>query len=134
LFDVCIAFAVIATCRAEPSPYDTVKSAQWFAIGGIGITGVTSQEELAFRKIHAAPDAAPQLRKLLSEGTPAGKMYALFGLKQLDAPDYETVVKPFRESKTPVRRIQGCIVSMATTADIVQWIERYAEELKGSSK
>jgi hypothetical protein len=133
-FGICIAFAIMASGRTELGPYDTVKSAQWFAIGGVGITGVTSQEEVAFRKIHASPDAEPQLRKLLSEGTPAGKMYALFGLKVLGVPDYEMVAKPFRESKTPVRRVQGCIISMATTADVVQWIERCAGQMKAWEK
>jgi hypothetical protein len=134
LFGISIAFAAVASERIELGSYETVKSAQWFAVGGVGITGVTSEEELALRKIRAASDAEPQLRKLLNEGTSAGKMYALFGLKQLGVADYEVLAKPFHESKTPVRRVQGCIISMATTADVVRWIERYAEEMKGSDK
>jgi hypothetical protein len=80
---------------------------------------VTSREEIALRQIRGAPHAQEQFRKLLREGNAAGKMYALLGLRQLEVPDYEALAKPYRESKTPVRRIQGCIISISATADVV---------------
>ena len=129
-----LTFVLVVTVCAESDAYNAVKSARMFAIGGVGITGVTSNEELALRKIRDTPDAQEQLRRLLNEGTPAGKMYALFGLKQLGASDYDSLAKPYLENKTPVRRIQGCIISDAQTADVVSWIDQHAAQIKTGEK
>jgi hypothetical protein len=134
LLATCLTFAVSLTVRGDANPYDAVKSARMFAIGGIGITGVTSDEEVALRKIRDAPDAQEKLRRLLNEGTAAGKMYALFALKQLDTPDYDALAKPFRNSNVPLQRIQGCIISTAKTTNVVQWIDQNAQQIKSGEK
>jgi hypothetical protein len=38
--------------------WNTLKSAQWFALGGIGVAGTTSKEEKAFRSLLEEPNAS----------------------------------------------------------------------------
>jgi hypothetical protein len=130
LLTVCAA----TSTRAADGSFDKVRQAQSFAIGGIGVTGIMSAEELAMREIRDGANAHEQLTKLLHEGTEAGRMYALFGLRQLGVPDYDVLSQPFRSSTKPVQRIQGCIISMATTAEVVKWIDQYAQQIRGWEK
>ena len=89
--------ALLSSASAEASAYNTVKSAPQFAIGGIGVAGVITPEELALRAIRDGPNAEEQLRKLLRDGTSAGQMYALFGLRQMKVTDYAALAQPYRQ-------------------------------------
>jgi hypothetical protein len=129
---VCFLLVLPGSIRA--SAQDSVKGAQEFAIGGIGVAGTLSPSELALREIRDGPRAGEQLRKLLNEGTQAGRMYALYGLRQLEVADYEKLAAPYRASNQPVRRIQGCMISMATTSEVVKWIDQYARQIRGWEK
>ncbi len=120
--------------QAADESYDKVRKAQSFAIGGIGVAGIMSPEEVAMRNIRDGPGAHDQLRSLLKEGTQAGRMYALFGLRQLQATDYDALAQPFRSSNERVQRIQGCMISMATTSEVVKWIDQCAQEMRGWEK
>ena len=108
--------------------YDSVKTAPEFAIGGIGVAGTISQSEVALREVRDGPRAEEQLRKLLAEATPAGRMYALYGLRQLDAADYDHLAAPYRSNHSRVKRIQGCMISEDETANVVKWIDQYAKK------
>src|SRR6516165_476639 len=102
--------AVIASSNAEPSAYETVRSAPHFAIGGVGVAGITSSEELAMRKLRDNQRGEEQLRKLLREATPAGQMYALFALRQINVRDYAELSEPYRHSSTVITRVDGCVI------------------------
>ena len=69
--------------------WNTLKAAQWFAMGGIGVAGTTSKEERAFRSLLHEPNAAGKLKALLSEANLAGQCYALLGLYTLHDAAYE---------------------------------------------
>ncbi len=122
-------FALAATASAAAGPYDSVRDAQEFAIGGIGVAGIVSKSELALREIRDGPQAVDQLRKILNDGTQAGRMYALYALRQLGAPDYNRLAEPFRSSNVRVKRIQGCMISDAPVSEVVKWIDQYAGDI-----
>src|SRR6187455_1018279 len=109
--------ALLNSGLAEARADDTVKSASQFAIGGVGVAGVITPEELALRAIRDGPNPEEQLRKLLRDGTAAGQMYALFGLRQIKVTDYAALAQPYRQSSTPVRVISGCIIHTDPTSE-----------------
>jgi hypothetical protein len=79
--------------------WNTLKSAQWFALGGIGVAGTTSKEDKAFRSLLEEPNAISKLKALLSEANLAGQCYALLGL-------YLCVTQLIR--RTPPLQIERC--------------------------
>jgi hypothetical protein len=70
--------------------------ARTFVIGpweaGIFFFGPAAQE-WELRKLLQAPDAASRMRWILSHGTPEGQMYALYGLRQLNDPEFESIAR-----------------------------------------
>jgi hypothetical protein len=129
-----LAVALTGTASASAGAYDSVKNAQEFAIGGIGVAGTLSASELALREVRDSPRAEEQLRKLLNDGTQAGRLYALYGLRQLGAPDYDHLAEPYRSNHSRVKRIQGCMISEDETANVVKWIDQYAKQIHGWEK
>lgn len=125
-----LAVAFTGTASANAGAYDSVRDAQEFAIGGIGVAGTLSKSELALREIRDGRQADEQLRKILNDGTQAGRMYALYGLRQLDAPDYDRLADPFRSSHVRVKRIQGCMISDAPVSEVVKWIDHNARQIR----
>ena len=78
---LCVGVAVVSAAalsvpgaRAEETAYETVRAASHFAIGGVGVAGTITPEELAMRRVRDSPQADVQLRQLLREATPAGQM------------------------------------------------------------
>jgi hypothetical protein len=107
--------------------YQVVKSARIFAIGGLGYAGVITDEETAFDALCKAPDAAEQFRRLLSEATIEGQMYALLGLRQVGAPDYKTQADHYRKSTRKVNTGSGCEIGPDKVSYVVnEWIDKMA--------
>jgi hypothetical protein len=127
-------FVLFSANAAEPSPYSRVRSARHFTIGGVGFTGVKSQEELAMRTIRDSPRAQERLRSLLEESTPAGQMYALFALRQLSPADYPALAEPFRSRSSPVPTISGCIIFTQRMSQAVRWIDHWAKKMRAWEK
>jgi hypothetical protein len=89
-FFIALLLAIALTVSAEETKnYRVLKSARIFAIGGIRREGTITAEETAFNALCKEPGAAQQFRRLLSEASIEGQMYALLGLRQLHAPDYK---------------------------------------------
>jgi hypothetical protein len=105
--------------------YHIVKSAQQFILGPAGYAGIISDEEKAFGALCKAPDAADLFRRILREGGTAGKMYALFGLRQVGALDYKHQADRLRNSTAMVETVSGCIVERHKVSYIVtEWIDK----------
>jgi len=121
---------LLSPLRAETNAYSAVRSASDFAIGGVGVAGVMTREELAMREIRDSAQAGEQLRKLLREATPAGQMYALFALRQLNSTDYVALSAPYRQSSTIVPTISGCIVHTQRMSETVRWIDQWAKKIR----
>ncbi len=121
---------LLSTTHAETNAYSTVKSASDFAIGGVGVAGITTHAELAMREIRDGAQAAEELRKLLREATPAGQMYALFALRQLDVTDYAALSAPYRQSGTTVPTMSGCSAYTQRMSEAVRWIDQWARKMR----
>jgi hypothetical protein len=134
LISVAAALVIVSSGYAEPSAFETVTSAPQFAIGGVGEAGVMTSTEVAMRKLRDGPRAEEQLRKLLREATPEGKMYALFALRQLNSRDYHALSEPYRHSSVVITREDGCIIHQQATSDTVEWIDEWAIKSKSWEK
>lgn len=109
--------------EARPSAYDVLKTAHWFTVGGVGIAGTHSSEELAFREFLKQPEPVARCKTLLEEATPAGQMYALLGLRQLDPRAFQAALPRYKESKANVSTASGCIVMDLPAANLARNIE-----------
>jgi hypothetical protein len=110
---------------AESQNYHVVKSTRIFAMGGIRHEGAITAEETAFNALCKERDAAQQFRRLLSEASIEGQMYALLGLRQLHAPDYKAQVDRYRKSTRQVNTGSGCEIGPEKVSYIVnEWVDK----------
>jgi hypothetical protein len=99
--------------------WNTLKAAQWFALGGIGVAGTTSKEEMAFRSLLHEPNAAGKLKALLSEANLAGQCYALLGLYVLHDAAYQENVARYKSSDARVKTVGGCMITEQSVSSVV---------------
>ena len=102
--------------------WNTLKAAQWFALGGIGVAGTTSKEEMAFRSLLQEPNAAGKLKALLSEANLAGQCYALLGLHVLHDAAYQENIARYKSSDARVKTAAGCMISEQPVSNVVSKI------------
>lgn len=82
-----------------------------------GDTNQPSPQWLAFQKhLKFGATAKPQILELLEKASPAGRLYAVILLKQLDPAAADRVLRKMLTDKTPVDYIVGCGVSKSTVA------------------
>ena len=125
-----VSLLVHNSASADAGDYSTVRSAESFAIGGVGVAGTTTRVERAMRALRDNGGGEEQLRKLLRESTPAGQMYALFALRQRGAVGYKELAEPLRKCSTPVQVISGCIIHTDPMSKVVSWIDEWATKIK----
>jgi hypothetical protein len=101
------------------SPIDQLRSISYFAFGGVGVAGTTSQGEMAFRQVLEGPSAGKNFLGLLKTGNPQGKCYALVGLRASDNGLFEAEVAAFEKNQTPVETIGGCIALTLPMSGVV---------------
>jgi hypothetical protein len=104
--------------------YDTVKTAERFAIGRVGEAGIFSEQESALRELLKQPNALFRCQKLLSDGTPAGQLYGLLGLRLLDESTFKAALPRFIASKTVIQTVNGCIISRTSVAELAHKIAK----------
>jgi len=114
-------FAASGLCSNDD--WNTLKKAQWFALGGIGTAGTMSKEEGALRSLLREPNAASKLKALLSEGNLAGQCYALLGLYVLRVPPYQENFSRYKSSDARVKTVAGCMISEQSVSTVVSNIE-----------
>jgi len=83
-----------------------------------------SAGERALREILKQPDAVARLEVLLPTASPAGKLYALLGLRVRDRAAYEPALEKFRAIDAKVETARGCMLSQESFGDLVKEIER----------
>jgi hypothetical protein len=108
-----------ASGLASNDDWNTLKTAQWFALGGIGVAGTTSKEEQAFRSLLHESNAAGKLKALLSEANLAGQCYALLGLYTLHDAAYEESIGRYKASDARVKTVGGCMITEQPVSSIV---------------
>ena len=94
--------------RSIQDSFDRLTKVSYFAIGGVGIAGITSEGEKDFRLLLAEPNARELFEELYLKGNRPAKAYALLGMHRIDPKRYEELV-----AKTPadaaVKHFSGCI-------------------------
>ena len=117
----CLAVLHITTAFGLSSNEDwnTLKGAQWFAFGGIGVAGTTSKEEMAFRGLLHEPNAVAKLKSLLSEANLAGQCYALLGLHVLHDQAYQENIARYKSNDACVKTVGGCMITEQPVSSVV---------------
>jgi hypothetical protein len=122
-----LAFFVLAApnARSEQStPEATLRKADLFALGGVGVAGSMSEGERALREVLTEPGVTARLEKLLSDASPAGQLYALLGLRIRDRAAYERALGKLRTTNAKVQTARGCILQQESFRDLIKEIER----------
>jgi hypothetical protein len=101
-----------------------LSSAGSFALGGIGVAGTMSGGERELRQVLEKPDAVSRLEALLTTASPAGKLYALLGLRLRDRAAYERALEKCRTLDAKVETARGCILQQESFRSLVKEIER----------
>jgi hypothetical protein len=113
--------SVICPARTDDSG---LQSAGSFALGGVGVAGTMSAGERALREVLKQPDAVARLEALLPGASPAGKLYALLGLRIRDRAAYQRALEKCRSTDSKVETARGCMLSQESFRDLVKEIER----------
>jgi hypothetical protein len=124
-------FAVLATTGSNRPTARDLAAAKSFAFGGVGVAGIISEGERNLRAVLQEPDASQQLQAVLSEATPAGKLYILVGLRRCDRAAYQKVFDSLAPSNNPVEVAHGCMISRETFRQLLAEVEngRYDDYL-----
>jgi hypothetical protein len=102
----------------------TLRSIDSFAMGGVGVAGTMSAGERALRQILKERDALSRLEGMIPNATPAGKLYALLGLRKLDRAAYARALEMCQRTETEVETARGCIISHESFRDLAKEIDR----------
>ena len=94
-----------------------------FALGGIGVAGTMSAGERDLRQVLEKPDAVSRLEALLTTASPAGKLYALLGLRLRDRAAFERALEKCRTLDAKVETARGCILQQESFRALVKEIE-----------
>jgi len=113
-----LAFAVTPSGRAVES----LKNVRDFLLAGGGFGGPVSSEERAFRAFMKQNPTAEDALSLISEGTPAAKIYALVALKKISPLQFAAMAPRFLSDPKKVRFQMGCLGGETTTGFLVRLI------------
>ena len=120
-----LAAAFLATvCPARLDTDGGLDKAGSFALGGVGVAGTISAGERALREVLKKPDAVTELEALLPNASPAGKLYALLGLRMRDRAAYERALEKCRSIDAKVETARGCMLDHESFRDLLKEIER----------
>jgi hypothetical protein len=104
--------------------YKTLQTTPYFAMGGIGIAGTTSEGEKALRILLKEKEGSEAFQKLLKQGTTEGRIYALLGLKLSARESYRKSLPAFLDSKANVKQLRGCILGPRPVAEVAKEINK----------
>jgi hypothetical protein len=112
-------FLTMNWATAEPKSLAEVEE---FAFGGVGVAGIESQGESFFRGVMEEPDAVATFKKVLGNGKPAAKLYALCGIRLLSQKDFDAAAAPLLKSNETVTVMRGCMVSKERVGELARQI------------
>ena len=116
--------SVGALRAAETSSADVaLRKTETFALGGIGYAGIMSEGERTLREILKEPDPARRLERVLPDASPAGRLYALLGLRVRDRAAYQRALEKYRTNSAKVQTMRGCILQQESFGKLVTLIE-----------
>ena len=82
-----------------------------------------SAGERALREVLKQPDAVARLEALHPDATPAGKLYALLGLRIRDRAAYQRALEKYQSTDATVETARGCILSRESFRELMKEIE-----------
>ena len=119
---------------SDPLPpqqaYEQLLSVRYFAFGGVGFAGVTSEGEKAYRAIAGGTNALALFSAVLTNGNAPAKLYALCGIRQLSPRTFDTHAKSLLMANPEVETMSGCIVRHEFATNIVARIASGSYELR----
>jgi hypothetical protein len=114
-------FNVDALTPKGREAYQKLMTAKVFRVGGVGIGGETSEEELALYDLLADKQAIAALRSLVVDGSYEGGLYGLLGLSISNVAEFNRAVDLYKSRQQPPERRKtkqghvsvqwGCITS-----------------------
>lgn len=121
-----VAVTLFAALRAVSAadPMKSLRHAESFSFGGIGVAGTPSEGEVAFRELIARKYALKDFHKLLKSGDPEGQCYALVGIRKLQPKAFPNFAEKFRNDRTKVKTIGGCMISEQPMSSVVAGIAK----------
>jgi hypothetical protein len=102
--------------------YQKLLTVKEFAFGGVGVAGVTSQGELAFRAVLTSPNALELFKSALSTGTNECKLYALCGIRKLEPRSFDNYSQALIQANPAVTTIGGCIIAPQEARSLIKSI------------
>jgi hypothetical protein len=92
-----------------------------FAVGGVGVAGVTSPGEKLTRAIATRPDAIAAFEMLATGDNPAARVYAYWALRELRLDPRRAARHAVRlgRDRATVLAYSGCMRYQATVAELV---------------
>jgi hypothetical protein len=103
--------------------YKELLKIEYFAFGGVGFAGQTSDGESAFRMILSSPKAKKYFEQVLDKRNVPAKLYALCGLRELDTTLFLQKVKGYSDTTVQVSTMRGCIQDEERVIDIIKEIQ-----------
>ena len=94
-------------------------SLKMFALGPVGYGGTLSSGEESYRSIAASTNALSLFSMTLTNAGPAGKIYALFGMRQFAPSFFEIHRREFTTSDLEIEVMEGCIFRTEKISSIV---------------
>ena len=120
-----ISFGVRAQVNRPSDPptpqqaYVQLLSVGFFAFGGVGYAGITSEGEKAYRAIAGGTNALALFSAVLTNGNSAAKLYALCGIRQLSPRTFDTHAKAIRMANPQVETMSGCMAMNEYATNVV---------------
>ena len=74
-------------------------------------------------------DALSTFHEILADGTPAGKLYALCGIRLLAQKDFAAAAEPLLKSNETVTTVHGCMLAKEPVASVVRQISQGSWDL-----
>jgi hypothetical protein len=121
LLVVALILSAGSVCVSAATP--DLESTQLFALDGIYQDGRMSDGERALRAILRKPDATAQLEAALVRASPAGRLYALLGLRLRDRGVYARALRTLPREDAQVAVLRDGIIRAASFQAVVSEIQ-----------
>jgi hypothetical protein len=127
--------ACLCSCRGPRQPSEPhvnlpatneLHSIRCFAVGGVGVAGLMSEGEAAFRTVLASTNSLEYFKATLTNGTTEAKLYALLGIRLLSPPEFDAAAAPLLSSRVQAVTMSGCLMDHERASTIVARIKRGA--------
>jgi hypothetical protein len=93
---------------ATSTNYERLAHSEWFVGGTAAMMDGPTPHLLAFNAVLSGPNAASSFRRMVVEGSAAGKLYGICGLRSTDAQTFRELRPRLLESLEVLRFADGC--------------------------